>query len=278
MLEDENNFAANIDKFISGKLVDKTIRVMQTPLALEVAGAKILPVDMSVENLDKVLNGKHKSDMSADIVKQIPRALTDPLMIFDTYDGKNGAKRKIVALDLKSKNGATIVVPFELEVDNKSNKYVMNEIISAYGKTDNKTGEPRYEWFAKQIENGKLRYINKEKTAKLIENEKPEWLMPFSTDSGFVKTDKLLQSPSSDSASKGNNLGSLLNNSIPDEMHSARDEKKCRDTTRPLFTEVHINLKNLIWDLLVQEQVYRPMGGVCILLSAKILLNGIGID
>ena len=226
LLEDENNFAANIDKFISGKLVDKTIRVMQTPLALEVAGAKLLPVDISVENLDKVLNGKHKSDMSADIMKQIPRALTDPLMIFDTYDGKNGAKRKIVALDLKSKNGATIVVPFELEVDNKSNKYVMNEIISAYGKTDNKTGEPRYEWFAKQIENGKLRYINKEKTAKLIENEKPEWLMPFSTDSGFVKTDKLLQSPSSDSASKGNNLGSLLNNSIPDEnaLRKRREE------------------------------------------------------
>lgn len=226
LIEDENNFAANIDKFISGKLVDKTIRVMQTPLALEVAGAKILPVDMSVENLDKVLNGKHKSDMSADIVKQIPRALTDPLMIFDTYDGKNGAKRKIVALDLKSKNGATIVVPFELEVDNKSNKYVMNEIISAYGKTDNKTGEPRYEWFAKQIEDGKLRYINKEKTAKLIENEKPEWLMPFSTDSGFVKTDKLLQSPSSDSASKGNNLDSLLNNSIPDEnaLRKRREE------------------------------------------------------
>lgn len=226
LLQDEKNFVDNIDKFMSGQLVDKTIRVMQTPLALEVAGAKILPVDISVENLDKVLNGKHKGDMSADIVKQIPRALTDPLMIFDTYDGKNGAKRKIVALDLKSKNGATIVVPFELEVDNKSNKYVMNEIISAYGKTDNKTGEPRYEWFAKQIENGKLRYINKEKTAKLIENEKPEWLMPFSIDSGFIKTDKLLQSPSSDSASKGNDLNSLLNNSIPDEnaLRKRREE------------------------------------------------------
>lgn len=226
LLQDEKNFVDNIDKFMSGQLVDKTIRVMQIPLALEVAGAKILPVDISVENLDKVLNGKHKGDMSADIVKQIPRALTDPLMIFDPYDGKNGAKRKIVALDLKSKNGATIVVPFELEVDNKSNKYVMNEIISAYGKTDNKTGEPRYEWFAKQIENGKLRYINKEKTAKLIENEKPEWLMPFSIDSGFIKTDKLLQSSSSDSASKGNDLDSLLNNSIPDEnaLRKRREE------------------------------------------------------
>ena len=226
LLQDEKNFVDNIDKFMSGQLVDKTIRVMQTPLALEVAGAKILPVDISVENLDKVLNGKHKSDMSADIVKQIPRALTDPLMIFDTYDGKNGAKRKIVALDLKSKNGATIVVPFELEVDNKSNKYVMNEIISAYGKTDSKTGEPRYEWFAKQIENGKLRYINKEKTAKLIENEKPEWLMPFSIDSGFIKTAKWLPSPSSDSASRITDLDSLLNNSIPDEnaLRKRREE------------------------------------------------------
>lgn len=226
LLQDEKNFVDNIDKFMSGQLVDKTIRVMQTPLALEVAGAKILPVDISVENLDKVLNGKHKGDMSADIVKQIPRALTDPLMIFDTYDGKNGAKRKIVALDLKSKNGATIVVPFELEVDNKSNKYVMNEIISAYGKTDSKTGEPRYEWFAKQIENGKLRYINKEKTAKLIENEKPEWLMPFSTDSGFIKTAKWLPSPSSDSASRITDLDSLLNNSIPDEnaLRKRREE------------------------------------------------------
>jgi hypothetical protein len=68
--------------------------------------------------------------------------------------------------------------------------------------------------------------IDKNKTAKLIENEKPEWLMPFSTDSGFVKTDKWLPSPSSDSASRITDLDSLLNNSIPDEnaLRKRREE------------------------------------------------------
>ena len=48
-------------------------------------------------------------------MKQIPRALTDPMMIFSTYSGKNGEVRKVIVLELKDKNRATIVVPMELE-------------------------------------------------------------------------------------------------------------------------------------------------------------------
>ena len=48
-------------------------------------------------------------------MKQIPRALTDPMMIFSTYSGKNGEVRKVIVLEFKDKNGATIVVPMELE-------------------------------------------------------------------------------------------------------------------------------------------------------------------
>ena len=48
-------------------------------------------------------------------MKQIPRALTDPMMIFSTYSGKNGEVRTVIVLELKDKNGATIVVPMELE-------------------------------------------------------------------------------------------------------------------------------------------------------------------
>ena len=48
-------------------------------------------------------------------MKQIPCALTDPMMIFSTYSGKNGEVRKVIVLELKDKNGATIVVPMELE-------------------------------------------------------------------------------------------------------------------------------------------------------------------
>ena len=53
-------------------------------------------------------------------------------------------------------------------------------------RTDKFTGEPRYEWFVEQLDAGNLQYINKEKTARLFENEKPEWLMPFLNSDGFL--------------------------------------------------------------------------------------------
>ena len=186
LLKDEQNFAKTVDDFLNNKLTENTSHVMTTPLALKLVGARILPVEISNENLEKVLKGKHSKNMSADIVKQLPRALADPLMIFDSYTGSNGEKRKVVVVDLKAVNGATIVVPLELEAVNKDKKYTINEMKSAYGKTDKFTGEPRYEWFVEQLDAGNLQYINKEKTARLFENEKPEWLMPFLNSDGFL--------------------------------------------------------------------------------------------
>ena len=69
-------------------------------------------------------------------MKQIPRALTDPMMIFSTYSGKNGEVRKVIVFELKDKNGATIVVPMELE--RMSDGYKVNRMTSTYGKTDRK--------------------------------------------------------------------------------------------------------------------------------------------
>ena len=204
LLKDEQNFAKTVDDFLNNKLTENTSHVMTTPLALKLVGARILPVEISNENLEKVLKGKHSKNMSADIVKQLPRALADPLMIFDSYTGSNGEKRKVVVVDLKAVNGATIVVPLELEAVNKDKKYTINEMKSAYGKTDKFTGEPRYEWFTEQLNQGNLQYINKEKTARLFENEKPEWLMPFLNSDGF------------------------LNNSIPNET-DLRNEREANE-------------------------------------------------
>lgn len=94
-------------------------------------------------------------------MKQIPRALTDPMMIFSTYSGKNGEVRKVIVLELKDENGATIVVPMELE--RMSDGYKVNRMTSTYGKTDRKTGEPSHEWFKKQLEVGNLEYANRKR-------------------------------------------------------------------------------------------------------------------
>lgn len=183
---DEKSFADSVDRFMAGKISTDTIQVMRTPLVMRLVGAEVLPVEISVSDLKKVLVDKH-TDITPDIMKQIPRALTDPMMIFSTYSGKNGEVRKVIVLELKDKNGATIVVPMELE--HMSDGYKVNRMTSTYGKTDRKTGEPSYEWFKKQLEAGNLEYVNRKKATDWISTEQPDWLIPKE------KVDNLLSAP-----------------------------------------------------------------------------------
>lgn len=194
LIEDENNFAGIVDEYTNGKInSDKAYNIMNTPLALGLAGGKILPVTIDGNKIQHIFDG-HSDGMTPELLKQIPRAMADPMMVLDSYGG-----RKVVVLDLKDKQGSTIIVPLELNVER--NRYQVNTINNAYGK-GNENGTD-YNWFIEHnLKKGRVSYINKEKTAK--------WL----------------QSSSSDSASKGNDLDSLLNNSIPDEnaLRKRREE------------------------------------------------------
>lgn len=194
LLEDENNFAGIVDEYTAGKINDtKTYNVMTTPLALGLAGGKILPVTIDGSKIKHIFDG-HSDGMTPELLKQIPRAMADPMMILDSYAG-----RKIVVLDLKDKQGSTIIVPLELDVERSW--YKVNAIASAYGKGGESGTD--YNWFIEHnLKKGRVSYVNKEKTAK--------WL----------------PSPSSDSASRITDLNSLLNNSIPDEnaLRKRREE------------------------------------------------------
>lgn len=183
---DEKSFADSVDRFIAGKISTDTIQVMRTPLVMRLVGAEVLPVEISVSDLKKVLVDKH-TDITPDIMKQIPRALTDPMMIFSTYSGENGEVRKVIVLELKDKNGATIVIPMELE--RKKGNYEVNQITSAYGKTDKKTRRTSFAWFQKQLQEGKLEYANRKKGYQRNSPEKPDWLIPKE------KVDNLLSAP-----------------------------------------------------------------------------------
>lgn len=194
LLEDENNFSSIADEYVSGEISDtKTYNVMTTPLALELAGGKILPVTIDGSKIKHIFDG-HSDGMTPELLKQIPRAMADPMMILDSYAG-----RKIVVLDLKDNQGSTIIVPLELDVERSW--YKVNAIASAYGKGGESGTD--YNWFIEHnLKKGRVAYVNKEKTAK--------WL----------------PSPSSDSASRITDLDSLLNNSIPDEnaLRKRREE------------------------------------------------------
>lgn len=194
LLEDENNFSGIVDEYKAGTLNEtKPYKVMTTPLAINLAGGKILPVTIDGGRINHIFE-KHFDGMTPDLLKQLPRAFADPIMVLDSYSG-----RKVVVLDLKDAQGSTIIVPLDLDVSR--DRYKVNAINSAYGKGG--ANGTNYNWFIEHnIKKGRVSYINKEKTAK--------WL----------------QSPGSDSASRGNDLDSLLNNSIPDEnaLRKRREE------------------------------------------------------
>lgn len=154
------------------------VRVMMTPLALKLVGAKLLPVEIETKDLHKILYGKHAGDMDFSIMRQLPRALADPVMIFNSYNGRNREHRKVVVVSLKDNNGATIIVPMELEVIKLSGGYKINRVTSAYGKTDWTTGEASNQCFIKQLEAGMLEYVNRKKANDWISSEKPYWPMP----------------------------------------------------------------------------------------------------
>lgn len=203
LLEDENNFSGIVDEYTAGKINDtKTYNVMTTPLALGLAGGKILPVTIDGSKIKHIFDG-HSDGMTPELLKQIPRAMADPMMVLDSYAG-----RKVVVLDLKDAQGSTIIVPLELDVER--NRYQVNAVSSAYGKGGENGTD--YDWFIDHnLKKGRVSYINKEKTAK--------WL----------------QSPGSDSASRGNDLDNLLNNSIPDENALRKRREKMQGYYQTAF-------------------------------------------
>ena len=194
LLEDENNFSGIVDEYKAGTLNEtKPYKVMTTPLAINLAGGKILPVTIDGGRINHIFE-KHFDGMTPDLLKQLPRAFADPIMLLDSYSG-----RKVVVLDLKDAQGSTIIVPLDLDVSR--DRYKVNAINSAYGKGG--ANGTNYNWFIEHnIKKGRVVYVNKEKTAK--------WL----------------QSDSSDSAIKGTDLDGFLNNSIPDEnaLRKRREE------------------------------------------------------
>ena len=165
--QDAAEFSHSIDLFMDGKLKGGNVKVMTTPLVMKLVGAEILPIETSTTVLSKILYGKHSNELDENIVKQIPRALTDPVAVFQSKTKKG---RLVVALELKDKNKSPIVVPFALDISSNpvdtSNGYYMNFITSAYGK-DYK-GRPNIKWFYDEINAGRMCYGNKKKLTKLL--------------------------------------------------------------------------------------------------------------
>ncbi len=104
--------------------------------------------------------------MSLDIVKQLPAAMVDPLMIIE---GKEPSSYVFV-LEIKTNMDANIVVP--VKIDKWDNKYgVINIAYSAFGKTKSDSNpSPSYQWFAGRLNKNEILYLNKEKSTNWVQS------------------------------------------------------------------------------------------------------------
>lgn len=159
--EDMQAFSKSVDDFMNGKLPPKDVKVMTTPLVMNLIGEKLLPIYIHTNVMEKILKGKHSGEMSTGIVKKIPKELTDPLMILKAINnqGVESKNQKIVVIDLKNNYGATIMVPFIMDV--KANRYELSNVIeSAYGRGNKR---PNDKWYIKRLKRGDAVYANKKR-------------------------------------------------------------------------------------------------------------------
>lgn len=169
---DSAEFGKQVDQFIQKKVTPhQELIVMQTPLVLQISDERVraLPIVISQRTLSKIFR---KHNLSPALVKQMPKAIADPIMVLQS-EGKQGQVKDglVIMLDLKDRKGNTINVPLALNMEHSGpdGKYECNDIASVYGRESSITGLPYDQWFVDQAKKpGVLKYINTEKFSRWI--------------------------------------------------------------------------------------------------------------
>lgn len=155
---DEKEWAETLDHIYAGEKITGAVRVMHTPLVMQMVGARDLPVYIGISKVMKVK--KDHPEMTAEVMKQLPRALADPIMITRSVTKKG---RLVAVLALKGENGSNVVVPFEL--NGEEGRISANIITSAYPKGDRETN---YSWMRKQVSKENLVYIDRTRASEIF--------------------------------------------------------------------------------------------------------------
>ena len=148
--------------FLHAKPSSPVRMLAHVPLVMDMVGASYGELYLAPHAFDgmfpeKKTNKHHNvhKNITASVIKQLPKALTEPIAVFD---GDNG--RKIFMLEVKDDKGATVVVPVQFNKTKDSNGTI-NLAVSVFAKNSEDTGEPYNKWFYDNAD--KIIYIDKEK-------------------------------------------------------------------------------------------------------------------
>lgn len=163
----------SVDDFLAGKLSKGTlVRIMDMPLVfgliqedgysmepgtpLKIAGSILRKVLLTKE-VQGVSHG-HAGEVDAQILKQLPKKIADPIMILKNRNENQELipQEVVVVIDLQDNQGKTIVVPITFE--KKNNTYLVKTFF----------GKKNPLWFQKRLMMGDVLYSNKKRTTEWI--------------------------------------------------------------------------------------------------------------
>ena len=139
--KDATAWGIEVDRVFSGEKIGGTLRVMTTPLVLHLAGAEILPVHIQGAKLARIIQDHN---LTSDLLKNLPRALSDPIALF--HSATHPADSLVAMVDLVDANG---ILP--LELNHREYGYDVNLMASAYGQGNSRTKKADDWWFPQQV-------------------------------------------------------------------------------------------------------------------------------
>lgn len=165
---DVHDFGVEVDKIAkTGTPPEQAIKMLsQTPLVMQLLGKDVLSGKVAagggVYAAPHIFDGKHKN-ITYDMLKQIPSAMADPIAVFDSAT-RRASGDLVFMLDLVDANGATVVIPVELQYTGVRKTVNVNRAKTVYAKTNRENEEiPYNDWFKEQFENKRARYVNGQK-------------------------------------------------------------------------------------------------------------------
>lgn len=164
----EEEWSKSIDDFMENKLDSKQmVNVMDTPLVFSLINIKERPIKIRIDTLNKILKKKHNDEIDSTSIKEFPRQLANPIMIFKNVDnqGRIIPNEINVVLELKTKQDKNIQIPITLEAyeehDKGKRRQTIYRIKSGFGRTKN-------QWYERSILNHNLLYVHKKRSRQLL--------------------------------------------------------------------------------------------------------------
>lgn len=161
-LKNESELWASFVDGLASNPKRRVVVLSQTPLVMHLIGTEFGQLTASDHIFDGIFpedadesKGRHiHREITKEVLKQLPVALTDPIAIFKSATDDNAI---VMMLDINDEKGNTVVVPvgINLPIRRKGTGF-LNLIRTTYGKD-------KREWFEEQITKGRSIYINNKK-------------------------------------------------------------------------------------------------------------------